>query len=440
MSSDSETPLPEMMPILDSVTGAPGERPALERWQFFVGAAESLLTIRDPELLVRTLYDQLAPILGLDVFFNYIANPDDDDLTLAGHAGVDREVADSLSQLRLGVAVCGTVARDRQPEVVANVGQRSDEMTEVIRSMGIGVYACFPLVAGPHFIGTLSFGSRRRNSFDPEELELMRALADLVAVSIDRQANDRVREKLLAEASAARETAEHLSSAKEEFIAVVSHELRLPMTTALGWADMLASDECDVPLHAKAAEEIARSVRAQRRLVDDLLDRSRLAAGKLSVHRAPMQLGETILRAVENFRSPASKKNVDLRVAVTGRGPEILGDAQRIEQVVANLLGNALKFTPSDGRIDLELSSVDGHARVMVRDTGAGIRKEMLSRIFEHFVQDDGSAIRRGLGLGLAIARNLVEQHGGWLTAESEGEGHGSTFSFTLPLPSSAEK
>jgi signal transduction histidine kinase len=438
MSSDSDTPQREMMPISGPLAAAPAGRPPIERWQFFVGAAESLLTIRDPGLLVRTLYDQLAPLLDLDVFFNYIANADDDDLTLAGSGGVEKDVADSLSHLSLGVAVCGTVARDRQPEVVANVGQRSDEMTELIRSMGIGVYACFPLVAGPHFIGTLSFGSRRRSSFDPDELELMRALADLVAVSIDRHASDRVREKLLAEASAARETAENLSSAKEEFIAVVSHELRLPMTTALGWADMLASDECDVPLHAKAAEEIARSVRAQRRLVDDLLDRSRLAAGKLSVHRTPMQLGDTILRAAENFRSAASKKGVDLQVIIAGRGPEILGDAQRIEQVVSNLLGNAMKFTPAGGRIDLELASVDGHARVMVRDTGIGIRKEMLPRIFEHFFQDDGPAIRRGLGLGLPIARNLVEQHGGCLTAQSDGEGLGSTFSFTLPLPCSA--
>ncbi|MCA1732904.1 MAG: HAMP domain-containing histidine kinase [Acidobacteria bacterium] len=153
-----------------------------------------------------------------------------------------------------------------------------------------------------------------------------------------------------------------------------------------------------------------------------------------------MQLGETILRAAENFRSAASKKGVNLHVLITGRGPEILGDAQRIEQVLSNLLGNAMKFTASGGRIDLELTSVDGHARVVVRDTGTGIRKEMLCRIFEHFVQDDAPAIRRGLGLGLAIARNLVEQHGGCLDAQSGGEGHGSTFSFTLPLPSSAAR
>jgi hypothetical protein len=398
-----------------------------------IRAAQALLTIHEPERLVKALFGELAAHLRLELYFNFILAPGSDTLTLAGCHGIGAEAADTLRQLPLGRAVCGRVAQSRISAVVDGVQSRVDDATEVIRGLGIRAYACWPLIHGDTLIGTLSFGTRSRDCYEPDELQLMHAIADLVAVAIARYRVEREREVLLADAAAARDIAEAANHAKDEFIAVISHELRAPMTTALGWADLMANFACGDPLHKQAATEIGRSVRAQRRLVNDLFDVSRLNSGKLQIERAPAGIGEIVTRAVETIRAAANEKGVALVAAVDGTGPSAVVDADRIEQVVTNLVGNAVKFTPAGGRVEIALTTAAAAATLTVRDNGRGIRPELLPRIFDRFVQDTGKSAT-GLGLGLAIARHIVEAHGGTITAASDGDGTGATFTVTLPL------
>lgn len=382
---------------------------------------------------MKALFDKLAAHLGLELYFNFILHPGEDVLQLAGCHGVAPEVVGSLQQLPMGAAVCGRVAQSRISAVVDGVQSRVDDATELIRSLGIRAYACWPLVSGETLIGTLSFGTRSRDSYEPDELQLMHAIADLVAVAIARYRVERERETLLAAAAETRDAAEAANHAKDEFIAVISHELRVPMTTALGWADLLATFECSDPMHTQAAVEIARSVRAQRRLVNDLFDVSRLNNGKLLIERAPARLGEIVTRAVNAVRAAADEKRITLVAQVDGDGPETMVDAYRFEQVVTNLAGNAVKFTPPAGRVDVILTTTPTEATLIVRDNGRGISPEVLPRIFDRFVQETVKSAT-GLGLGLAIARHIVEAHGGTITAHSDGEGAGATFTVVLPL------
>lgn len=382
---------------------------------------------------MKALFDKLAAHLGLELYFNFILAPGSDTLTLAGCHGITPQTADTLRQLPLGTAVCGRVAQSRIPVVVEGVQSRVDEATEVIRGLGIRAYACWPLIHGDTLIGTLSFGTRSRDCYEPDELQLMHAMADLVAVAIARYRVEREREMLLADAAVARDTAEAANHAKDEFIAVISHELRVPMTTALGWADLMATFECSDGMHSQAAIEIGRSVRAQRRLVNDLFDVSRLNSGKLQIERGPARIGEIVTRAIETSRAAANEKRITLVAEVDGTGPSAVIDAYRFEQVVTNLVGNAVKFTPVEGRVEIALTTTENTATLTVRDNGRGIRPDLLPRIFERFVQDTGKSAT-GLGLGLAIARHIVEAHGGTIGAASDGEGSGATFTVVLPL------
>ncbi len=223
--------------------------------------------------------------------------------------------------------------------------------------------------------------------------------------------------------------------AKDDFLATLSHELRTPMTAILGWTSMLSNDLVDAQTLPLALGWIHDSARTQAQLIEDLLDISRIATGKLSIEKGQVDLVSVIATSVDSFRVAAVARSIDLRTSVDATDLLILGDEKRMRQIVANLISNALKFTPAGGRVDVTLTCDDHDAVVVVRDTGMGIEPEFLPHVFDRFSQQErgDSRMHGGLGLGLAIVNELVDLHGGSVIAESAGAGCGATFTVTIP-------
>jgi len=234
-----------------------------------------------------------------------------------------------------------------------------------------------------------------------------------------------------------REEAEVANRLKDEFLATMSHELRTPLNAILGWTTLLRSASADAANLERALATIERNARAQARLIEDILDVSRIISGKLRLEMRRIDLNAVARAAIDVVRPAAEGKRVQLHVDLAPEGTvHLVGDADRLQQVVWNLLSNAIKFTPNGGAVTLRTEGADGVVRVIVRDDGIGIAPDHLPFIFERFRQVDSSMTRKhgGLGLGLAIVRHLVECHGGHVTAESRGLGTGSTFIVQLPI------
>jgi len=241
---------------------------------------------------------------------------------------------------------------------------------------------------------------------------------------------------LRTEADTSRAEADIANSIKDEFLAVLSHELRTPLTSILGWSNLLATGNLDEQAANRAVETIVRSARAQKQLIDDLLDMSRIVTGKLRLNVRPVELAPIIEAVVDSVRPSADSREIRLKTALESLMSPVSGDPDRIQQIIWNLLSNAIKFTPKGGQIDVRLERVHSHIEITISDTGQGIAPEFLEHIFERFRQSDSSSTRRhgGLGLGLSIVRQLVELHGGTVTAQSPGEGFGTIIRVLLPL------
>jgi len=241
---------------------------------------------------------------------------------------------------------------------------------------------------------------------------------------------------LRTEADTARAEADIANSIKDEFLAVLSHELRTPLTSILGWSNLLATGNLDEHAANRAVETIVRCARAQKQLIDDLLDMSRIVTGKLRLNVRPVELAPIIEAVVDSVRPSADSREIRLKTALESLMSPVSGDPDRIQQIIWNLLSNAIKFTPKGGQIDVRLERVHSHIEITISDTGQGIAPEFLEHIFERFRQSDSSSTRQhgGLGLGLSIVRQLVELHGGTVTAQSPGEGFGTIIRVLLPL------
>jgi PAS domain S-box-containing protein len=242
------------------------------------------------------------------------------------------------------------------------------------------------------------------------------------------------RERLLKSERAARDEAERQSRLKDEFLATLSHELRTPMNIILGWLDTLANAK---PVRDPAAvvRIVQRNAQVQAKLIDDLLDMNRLMSGNLRIERVPVDVASTLRAAVQGLQPAAEAKGIQIVTSALPPNVEVLGDARRLQQVFWNLLHNAIKFTPSRGRVELRIEQQNGSARIVVQDNGSGITREFLPHVFERFRQQDSSTTREspGLGLGLSISKHLVELHGGIIDAASDGEGQGARFVVELP-------
>ncbi|HEY6462628.1 MAG TPA: ATP-binding protein [Polyangiaceae bacterium] len=238
----------------------------------------------------------------------------------------------------------------------------------------------------------------------------------------------------------ARKAADEANRAKDEFVAMVSHELRTPLNAIMGWAKLMASPSFDETRRARAVETVERNAVAMAQLIEDLLDMSRIISGKMRLDAQSVDVARAVEGAIEVVQQSADAKGVALAKAIEGALPAIVGDPTRLQQVVWNLLSNAVKFTPRGGRVDVTARLRGAAIEVTVTDTGKGIRASLLPHVFDAFRQDDAATAkhRGGLGLGLAITRQLVELHGGRIEARSEGDGRGATFSLSLPVPDSA--
>ncbi|MFL6210700.1 MAG: PAS domain-containing protein [Pyrinomonadaceae bacterium] len=260
----------------------------------------------------------------------------------------------------------------------------------------------------------------------------------IVGISRDITERKRAEEERiqLIRAQAAREEAEAANRFKDEFLAVASHELRTPLTPILGWANMLRTSPYDEAMFAQALESIERNAKAQQRLVDDLLDISRIITGNLRLDAITFELAPVVEAAVTAMRPAADAKHIRLQTVFATGGDQITGDPDRIRQVVLNLLANAIKFTPQGGSIEVRLERTQSQVELKLSDTGMGISPEFLPHVFARFRQADSSVTRThgGLGLGLSIVRHLVELHGGTVHADSPGMGQGATFTVKLPL------
>jgi PAS domain S-box-containing protein len=243
-------------------------------------------------------------------------------------------------------------------------------------------------------------------------------------------------ERILARERAAREEAEVANRAKDEFLAVLSHELRTPLTAMLGWLSILRAHRVDQKTTEHAIETIERNAKAQAQLIEDLVDVSRIVGGKLNLELRPIDLLPVINAAIEVVRPAAEAKTISIEINYNSSVGPVSGDPDRLQQVIWNLLSNAVKFTPKGGSIQVEFGQTESSAELVIRDTGIGIPPQFLPHVFERFRQAESALNRshRGMGLGLAIVRHLVELHGGTVTAASEGENQGSTFILTFPL------
>jgi hypothetical protein len=252
----------------------------------------------------------------------------------------------------------------------------------------------------------------------------------------ERKRIEAERNQLLVREQEARKQAEVASRTKDEFLAIVSHELRSPLNAILGWSCLLRTRKLNEATASRALEAIERNAQAQTKLIEDLLDISRIIRGQVRLLACPTNLVQVIETAIETLRPNADAKLIQLESHLNRSVGLIFGDPDRLKQVVWNLLSNAVKFTPEGGRVAIRLERVDSQAQIKVIDTGKGISPDFLPHVFERFQQADSTTTRayEGLGLGLAIAHNLVELHGGTVTAESPGVGQGSTFTVKLPL------
>ncbi|MBD2342649.1 PAS domain-containing hybrid sensor histidine kinase/response regulator [Anabaena subtropica] len=415
-----------------------------QRLQLLFSTANDLLSSQEPVALIDSCFHKLAQQIGLDAYFNYLVEDNSPVMRLASYKGICPERAQEIKYLAFGEAVCGTVAQQRHPMAFDNVQQSTDPITKLVRAFGINAYYSYPLIAQGKLLGTLSFGSRSRANFTENQKGMMQAVCDQIAIAMERA-------ELIGSLQRQTEQLTEANRMKDEFLAILSHELRSPLNAILGWAQLLQARKLSEAQTAKGLETIERNAKAQTQLIEDLLDISRMIRGKLRLNVCNCNLISIIETAIENINLAAQAKGIDVTFFLDNPVTEnssfqISGDPERLQQIIWNLLTNAVKFTPSGGKVEVRLAKnlgsepnqliTNNYAQIQVIDTGIGINSSFLPYVFDRFRQADSSITRShgGLGLGLAIVRHLVELHGGTVHVYSQGEEQGSTFTVKLPL------
>jgi K+-sensing histidine kinase KdpD len=342
--------------------------------------------------------------------------------------------SDATARIPVSDGFCATEAvKARSPVFIPSFGELQQRYWHSATAAADGGYvsgAVLPLMRERTPIGVLSFYFMAPVNFDDEYQALLVSVAQHCAQALDRA-------RLYESAQHARDEAEAANKLKDDFLSVVSHDLRTPLTSILGWTTILQKPSIESGLAARAHQAIRDNAERQARLIEDLLDFSRIAAGRLVLERKPVHLHDLLRSVIEAVLPTAAAGRVELRY---GEIPPlmVIGDARRLEQVFLNLLGNALKFTPDGGIIQLQARIIRQVVEISVSDTGAGIEPEFVPHVFERFRQDqtNSARVQQGVGLGLSIAKELVEGHGGTIRVESDGRGRGATFTVTLPLAS----
>jgi signal transduction histidine kinase len=359
-----------------------------------------------------------------------LVSADGETLELVDHEGMNEDaIAPFLSlPIAMSVASCDA-ARANAPIFLQDRDAYAAAYPHIapVTASADGSKASLPLVVDGRVLGTLGFAFRIWRPMDERERAFMLALASVTAQALDRA-------RLYADTETALREAEAASKLKDEFLATVSHELRTPLNAILGWTSMLRGPVLDGAASAKALEVIERNARSLARLVDDVLDVSTIIRGKLRIEHRRIEVAQLVRAAIDAATPAVTTKDIALVSVIADDAGAVEGDPDRLQQVVWNLVSNAVKFTPRGGSVRVEVKREPTMVSIVVSDTGVGIAPEFVAHVFERFRQYDSSTTRPhgGLGLGLAIARHLVELHGGALTVTSEGLGKGATFTVEL--------
>jgi signal transduction histidine kinase len=348
------------------------------------------------------------------------------------YSDAEGQIADRPARLGLEPGLCATQAIEtRRPVFVASFAEWQERYSRSASMAADGGYvssATLPLLVEGTPIGVLAFHFTAPVNFDEEYQALLVSVAQHCAQALDRA-------RLYEAAQEARAEAETANRLKDEFVSIVSHELRTPLNAMLGWASMLQHQSMDADTAARALRSIHDNATRQARLIDELLDFSRIVSGRMSLTLEEVDLRALLRGVVEAIIPAAAASGLELDLAPMPP-LRVSGDAQRLEQVFFNLLGNAVKFTAHGGRVSIQARTGDGAVEIRVTDTGEGIEPSVLPHVFDRFRQADEATARThgGLGLGLSIAKELVEAHKGRIAAESPGKGQGSTFIVVLPI------
>jgi signal transduction histidine kinase/ActR/RegA family two-component response regulator len=300
---------------------------------------------------------------------------------------------------------------------------RNDDHADVVQQLGLASFMMVPLLASEKPLGVMTFVlSSPARSYDDRDIAMAEDLARRCAMAVE---NARLHQQTL-----------EALRARDEFLAVLSHELRSPLGAILGWTHLLQGEGTDSQLLKHGLAVIERNTRAQVQLVQDLLEVSRIITGRLHLEMVPVTLSEVIESVLLSMEPTSEAKSIEVHFSNSAPELQVLGDAARLQQVIWNLVSNAVKFTPQGGRVEVSLSSDGATGIVTVRDSGEGIGEDFLPYVFDRFRQADSSSTRShgGLGLGLAIVRHLSEMHGGSVQAASDGPGQGATFTVRLPV------
>ena len=376
--------------------------------------------------LMHALLASVRAALQSDTATILLVTPDGNHLSPVCSDGLREEVVGDV-QIPLGWGVVGRIALSKGGLIfpdLAEVEVSSPSLQDRVTSL-MGA----PLRVGNRLVGVIHVGASAPHQFTGDDLRLLDLVADRVAVVIELA-------RLHEAEHAARADAETANQAKDQFLAILSHELRTPLTSIVGWVRIVRARHQEPAAVAHAMDVIERNAALQVRLIDDLLDVSRIVAGKLQLDRRPVDMGGIVALAVDTVRPAAAAKNISLEVIIEAAAV-VDGDGARLQQIITNLLTNAVKFTPDKGDVILRIHTTVSDVVITITDTGNGIRADFLPHVFGAFRQAETAPTRKagsGLGLGLAIVRHLVELHGGTVTAESAGEGLGAAFTVRIPL------
>lgn len=414
--------------------------------------SESLTPVQVAEVIA---HQTMAVVNGVAVLVALVT-PQKDELEVIHFLGDKIDITTEWRRFPLTVATPLTDAvRTKQPlweETLEERIARYPHLAERYAQVSYPAWISLPLIVEGQAVGGMTISFAELPHLEPDDRAFMLSLAQQCAQAIARA-------QLYEAEQQARSQAEAANRTKDEFLAVLSHELRTPMNPILGWASLLQQGNLDANRTAIALKTIERNAKLQVQLIEDLLDISRILQGKLSLNPCPVSLAAVIDDAIATVRLAADAKAIQIHTLIAANADSVLGDAARLQQVVWNLLSNAVKFTPAGGQVEVKLESYEfsgissqlnsstqhsalttqnlpNYVQITVTDTGKGIRAEFLPFVFDTFRQADSSITRTfgGLGLGLAICRHLVELHGGTIQVESAGEGHGATFTVKLPL------
>jgi PAS domain S-box-containing protein len=374
---------------------------------------DSALAPLTPDDLLHEMLLRIRELLATDFAGIFLLTEDEQSLSVRATIGWEENVTGLLVPVGLGVA--GSIAASRAPLVVEDLSKMEFIHPALRRNARSLVGA--PLIVEGRLISVIQSGTARPRRFTEDDVRLLQLAADRVALAIEQTRLYEVEQQ-------ARSQAEEANRMKDEFLAIVSHELRSPLNAMLGYAAMLRRSGLDAQKVKQAAEVIDRSGKAQLQLIDDLLDTARIISGKLRLEVGPVNLVSVIEQAVQTIKLAADAKGISLETNLPSEIGQITGDPARLQQVVWNLLSNAVKFTPQGGRVEARLERVDPHICITVTDTGKGISADFLPYVFDRFRQAEASSARRygGLGLGLALVKYLVELHGGTIEVASASD------------------